>query len=68
MALLVNKTVRLSEEQIAALKEEAKLDKRDVGALIRIAVDDLIVSRKASRAPEPVGAGARNGYGAGGEE
>lgn len=48
-APLVNKTVRLSEEQIEQLKKEAELDKRDVGALVRIAVDELIESRKLAR-------------------
>jgi len=50
---LVNKTVRLSKEQIAALQEEGERDRRDLSALIRIAVDELLERR---RPAQPAGA------------
>lgn len=46
---LKNKTVRLSEEQIAALNAEAIRDRRDFSQLVRIAVDELLESTKAAR-------------------
>lgn len=51
MALpLVNKTVRLSREQIAGLKKEAKLDRRDGWtSLVRIAVDEMLQDRRKRR-------------------
>lgn len=50
---LINKTVRLSKEQIAALKEEAALDRREFSDMVRIAVDDLIEDRRLEREPMP---------------
>jgi hypothetical protein len=50
-APLVNKTVRLSEDQIEGLKEEAKLDHRDSWtSLVRIAVDEMLEARRRRRA------------------
>jgi hypothetical protein len=45
-ALLINKTIRLSPAQITALREEGARDRRDLSALVRIAVDDLIAARR----------------------
>lgn len=49
-APLVNKTVRLSNEQIDGLKKEAELDKRDHWtSLVRIAVDEMLEARRKQR-------------------
>jgi len=48
---LVSKTVRLSAEQIAALKQEAIKRRRKFTELIRLAVDDFL-SAKRSRDTE----------------
>jgi hypothetical protein len=45
-ATLINKTVRLSEEQIAGLHEEGQRDRREFSELVRIAVDELLAARK----------------------
>lgn len=53
---MVNKTVRLSKEQIRALEEEGQRDRREFSALVRIAVDELLQARRAAAdAAEPVG-------------
>jgi hypothetical protein len=58
-APLVNKTVRLSEDQIEGLKEEAKLDHRDSWtSLVRIAVDEMLEARRQRRAAQPQEAAA----------
>jgi hypothetical protein len=47
---LINKTVRLSEDQIAGLQEEARLDHRDSWtSLVRIAVDEMLEARRQRR-------------------
>ncbi len=45
-ATLINKTVRLSEEQIDGLKAEGERDRREFSELIRIAVDELLSARQ----------------------
>lgn len=44
-----NKTVRLSEEQIAGLKKEAPKMRRYWTELIRLAVDDFLEARRSSK-------------------
>lgn len=39
---LSSKSVRLSQEQIEALEEYARQDKREVSSVIRIAIDDFL--------------------------
>lgn len=49
MEALVNKTVRLSGEQIAGLKKEAARRNRKFTELIRIAVDEMLGIGRANR-------------------
>jgi hypothetical protein len=50
---LINKTVRLSEEQIAGLQAQAEVEKRDHWtSLVRVAVDEMLEARQRRRAEQ----------------
>lgn len=50
---LLNKTVRLSVDQITGLQEEAALDNRDHWtSLVRVAIDEMLEARRQRRAKE----------------
>ncbi len=46
MEILLNKTVRLSQDQITGLQKLALIEQRKFGQLIRLAVDRFLQNRK----------------------